>query len=79
MNPEIKIQKDFYLTEASIELPADIGQLSEILKATKTTGKLVIQYNQGSVQGVNVEQRTKISDTQATKIRPLLEIGEKIL
>ena len=79
MNPEIKIQKDFYLTEASIELPTDIGQLSEILKATKTTGKLVIQYNQGSVQGVNVEQRTKISDTQATKIRPLLAIGEKIL
>jgi hypothetical protein len=79
MKPEIKIQRDFYLTEASIELPTDIGQLSEILKATKTTGKLVIQYNQGSVQGVNVEQRTKISDAQAAEIRPLLEIGEKIL
>ena len=79
MKPEIKIQKDFYLTEASIELPTDIGQLSEILKAIKTTGKLVIQYNQGSVQGVNVEQRTKISDDQSTEIRPLLDLGEKIL
>ncbi len=79
MEPKIKIQKDYYLTEASIELPADVEQLNEILKATKTTGKMVIQYNQGSVQGVNIEQRTKISDAQAAEIRPALAIGEKIL
>ena len=79
MEPKIKIQKDYYLTEASIELPADVEQLNEILKATKTTGKMVIQYNQGSVQGVNIEQRTKIPDAQAAEIRPALAIGEKIL
>jgi hypothetical protein len=67
------------LTEASIELPVDVEQLNEILKVTKTTGKMVIQYNQGSVQGVNIEQRTKISDAQAAEIRPALDIGEKVL
>jgi hypothetical protein len=79
MEPKIKIQKDYYLTEASIELPVDVEQLNEILKVTKTTGKMVIQYNQGSVQGVNIEQRTKISDAQAAEIRPALDIGEKVL
>jgi hypothetical protein len=79
MEPKIKIQKDYYLTEVSMELPAEIGQLNEMLKAMKTTGKLVIQYNQGSVQGVNIEQRTRISDAQASEIRPALDIDEKIL
>lgn len=79
MAPEIKIQKDYYVTEASMDLRADLAQLNQILIATKATGKMVVQYNQGSVQGINVEQRTKISDAQSTEIRPLLDIGEKIL
>jgi hypothetical protein len=79
MAVEIKVQKDYYLTEVSIELPTNVSQVDEVLKATKTNGKMVIQYNQGNVQGVNVEQRTKISESQANEIRTLLGIGEKIL
>jgi len=75
----IKVQKDYYLTEVSIELPTNVSQVDEVLKATKTNGKMVIQYNQGNIQGVNVEQRTKISESQANEIRALLGIGEKIL
>jgi hypothetical protein len=79
MAVQIKVQKDYYLTEVSIELPADIRQTDELLQATKTTGKMVVQYNQGSVQGVNLEQRTKISDAQAEEIRKILNVGEKVL
>ena len=79
MAVEIKVQKDYYLTEVSIELPTNVSQVDEVLRATKTNGKMVIQYNQGNVQGVNVEQRTKISESQANEIRALLGIGEKIL
>ena len=79
MAVEIKVQKDYYLTEVSIELPTNVSQVDEVLKATKTNGKMVIQYNQGNVQGVNVEQLTKISESQANEIRALLGIGEKIL
>jgi DNA polymerase III psi subunit len=75
----IKVQKDYYLTEVSIELPTNVSQVDEVLKATKTNGKMVIQYNQDNIQGVNVEQRTKISESQANEIRALLGIGEKIL
>jgi len=79
MKPKIKIQKDYYLTEVSIDLPANIGEIDELLKAIKTTGKTVIQYNQGSVQGINIEQRTKIPDSVAAEIRQLLGIGETSL
>ena len=79
MKPKIKIQKDYYLTEVSIDLPDNIGEIDELLKAIKTTGKTVIQYNQGSVQGINIEQRTKIPDSVAAEIRQLLGIGETSL
>ena len=79
MAVQIKVQKDYYQTEVSVELPTDIQQVNELLQATKTTGKMVVQYNQGSVQGVNLEQRTKISDAQAEKIREILDVGETVL
>jgi|FreactcultureFD7_1027221.scaffolds.fasta_scaffold81761_2 hypothetical protein len=79
MAVQIKVQKDYYLTEVSVELPADIQQTDELLQATRTTGKMVVQYNQGSVQGVNLEQRTKISDAQAEEIRKILDVDETIL
>ena len=79
MAVQIKVQKDYYQTEVSVELPTDIQQVNELLQATKTTGKMVVQYNQGSVQGVNLEQRTKISDAQAEKIRKILDVGETVL
>lgn len=72
----IKVQRDYYLTEVSIELPTDVQQVDALMKATKTNGKMVVQYNQGSVQGVNVEQRTKIPDSKASEIRALLGVGE---
>lgn len=79
MEPKIKIQKDLFNTEASMELPTNIGQLSEILQAIKTTGKMVVQYNQGSVQGINISQIHKIPEALAAEIRAKLQIGAKIL
>jgi hypothetical protein len=79
MAVQIKVQKDYYQTEVSVELPTDIQQVNELLQATRTTGKMVVQYNQGSVQGVNLEQRTKISDAQAAEIRKILDVGETVL
>jgi hypothetical protein len=79
MAVQIKVQKDYYQTEVSVELPADIQQVNELLQATGTTGKMVVQYNQGSVQGVNLEQRTKITEAQAEEIRKILDVGETIL
>jgi hypothetical protein len=74
-----KVQRDYLLTEASISLPVDVSQVDEILKASKTSGRMVVVYNQGAVQGINVEQKTKVSDLQSTKIRSLLAIEDQVL
>ena len=74
-----KVQKDYLLTEARIALPADVAQVHEILRATKTSGKLVILYNDGFVQGINVEQRTKLNEAKSAEIRTLLAVEDKLL
>lgn len=72
----IKVQRDYLLTEASVEASADIKDVDDLLKATKTNGKLIVLYNEGHVQGINVEQRTKLSDIKADKVRRLLKLED---
>jgi hypothetical protein len=79
MAVKIKVQKDYYLTEVTIEPPADLGALDALMKATKGTGKITSLYSQGGPVGVNVEQRTKIPESVAEEIRRLIGIGTKIL
>ena len=76
---KIKVQKDYLRTEASIELPADVAQVHELLKATKTNGKMVVLYNQGFVNGINIEQNTKINNKPSAKIREILDVKDKEL
>ena len=71
-----KVQRDYYLTETSIDLSADVKDVHEVLRASKTSGKMVVLYNNGYVQGINVEQKTKISDAKAAQMRPILDIED---
>jgi len=73
---KIKVQRDYLLTEASVELAGNVSEVDEILKASKSNGKMVVLYNQGCIQGINVEQRTKLSDTNADKVRQLLKLED---
>jgi hypothetical protein len=75
----IKVQKNYYLSEVTMELPTDLGALDDLLKATKASGRIVSLYNQGGVLGVNVEQRTKIPEAVDDEVRRLLGIDSKIL
>jgi hypothetical protein len=75
----IKVQRDYLLTEVSVELPADVKQWDEIMRAAGTNGKMVVLYNQGSVLGINIEQRTKLPEQLATETRAKLKLVEKIL
>jgi hypothetical protein len=76
MSIKIKVQRDYLLTEASVELAGNVSEVDEILKASKSNGKMVVLYNQGCIQGINVEQRTKLSDTNAEKVRQLLKLED---
>lgn len=79
MPVKIKAQKDYYLTEVSVGLPVTVSEVDQLLKATKANGKMVVLYNGGAVQGINVEQRTKISEAKSDEVRPLLDIQTKPL
>jgi hypothetical protein len=74
-----KTQRDYLRTEATIELPADVSQVDELLRAAKTDGKMIVLYNKGYVQGINVEQNTKLSDVKSAQIRKMLEVEDKVL
>lgn len=70
-----KVQKDYFTTEVSMDLPADPGEIDDVLRATKTTGKMVVLYYDGHIQGINVEQKTKMTDAKSGEIRKLLGIA----
>jgi hypothetical protein len=79
MEPKVKAQKDYLRTEASLEAGTDIAQLHDILKATKTNGKMVVLYNEGYIQGINIEQNSKLTDKQADEVRKLVGVKDKEL
>lgn len=77
---KVKTQKSYYVTEFNLELPSHAGELDDTLKAIQTTGKSVTLYNDGSVLGINVEQKEKIpSEVIDQKIRDLLGLDTKFL
>jgi hypothetical protein len=76
----IKSQKSYYTTEFNVELPANSGELHDLLKAMKSTGKTVVLYNQGTILGINVEQKEKVPAGEVDeKIRELLGLGTEFL
>jgi hypothetical protein len=74
---KVNVQRDYLLTEFSVE--ADVSELDHVLKQIKTSGKTVILYNGGAIQGINVEQRTKLTEEQSEKVRQLIGIKDKVL
>lgn len=79
MAVRIKTQKDYLVTEVTIELPCALSELDYLLKSSRGTGKIVAVYCDGGVAGVNVEQRTKISETVAQKVRDLVGVETKMM
>jgi hypothetical protein len=74
---KVKVQRDYLLTEFSVE--ASASELDDVLKSIKTSGKSITLYNNGAVQGINVEQKTKLTEQQSIQIRELINITDKVL
>jgi hypothetical protein len=70
-----KVQKDYFLTEVSIDLPSDPAEIDSVVRAIKTTGKMVTVYYDGHIQGINVEQKTKLTEHQSAEIRRILGLS----
>lgn len=77
MPVKIKATRSYYVTEVSIDLPSDVKDIDALLKQLNASGKMVVLYNCGGTQGVNVEQRTPIPNAIDDQVRDLLELGTK--
>lgn len=78
MDVKVKASKSYYVTEVSVDLPADAREVDELVRGLRTNGKVVSVYNGGNMQGLSIEQRTKIPDGQVDKkIREILGVGAK--
>ncbi len=79
MAVRLKAQKDYLKTEASVEPNTPIAEVDDLLRKTKTSGKMVVLYYNGSVQGINFEQNTKVPEPKSAQIRTLLDLEDKSL
>jgi hypothetical protein len=79
MAVKVTVQKDYLRTEASISPQTPVSEVDELLKATKTNGKLVVLYNEGHIQGINIEQNTKLTGTKSDEVRAIVAVADKNL
>lgn len=79
MQPKIKSQADYLLTEVTLEMPFDVAEADDLMKAMRANGKMVVQYNGGNCPGINIEQKTRISEKIAAEIRAKVGVAEKTL
>ena len=74
----IKASRSYYVTESSIDLPANPADVDAEVRSMNANGKVVTVYNGGNIQGMTLEQRTRISsDASDDKIREILGIGSR--
>jgi hypothetical protein len=71
---KIMAQRDFLVTEVSIELPCDLAELEFLVKTSRGSGRIVAMYQKGGTLGVNIEQKTRIKDNVADRVRSLVGV-----
>lgn len=84
MTVKLQSQNDYLLTEVTIDLPLDreeqgklLGEIDALMRASHGTGKVVAQYSAGGLNGINVEQRSKIRGAAADKVRQIVGVESK--
>jgi len=78
MSIKIKVQRDYLLTEATVET-SDLNALSELLKSAKATGKIVAIYSQGGTVGVSIEQKSLIHESISEEVRKMVGVQDRRL
>lgn len=76
---KITAQKDYLKTEFSVSPSSSVADVDELLRGTKTSGKMIVLYNQGHVQGINVEQNSRLKEGQSDEVRKLIKVATETL
>lgn len=70
----VKINKDFLVTETTVDPKIPVGVVLEWLRSQKKTGQLVVDISQGGTQRVSLLEKTKAPDGVREKIRKLIGV-----
>lgn len=79
MTVKIKSQKDYLVTEVTLEAPCNLNEIEALMRASHGTGKITAMYSGGGVVGVSVEQKARIPESVAQKVRDLVGIENQEL
>jgi hypothetical protein len=84
MPVKLKRQNDYLLTEVAIDLPPDregqaraLTELDNLMRVSHGTGKVIVTYADGGLNGINVEQRTRVQGGTADKVREVAGVVSK--
>lgn len=75
----IKSQKDILATKFSVDLPANLNDVDQLMRLSKSTGTIFAIYSQGGMIGINVEQNTKVPDKVSGEVRNIVGVGTREL
>lgn len=72
--PEVVVidNRDYFFTESTLPPKSDPREIWEFLKENTTTGQLLVDFSQGSVNSIRLKEQTKLDDAQANEIRKTL-------
>ena len=73
----IKSQVDYLLTEVSLDQTSNLADLDQIMRSTKATGKIIVSYSQGGLNGINIEQKARIKANVSDEVRQLIGIDTR--
>lgn len=79
MPMKIIAQKDFLLTEVTIDASASPQEIHDLMRQMKANGRVVTIFNGGTVPAIQIEQKTHLTEERAKKVRAMLHIRDREL
>lgn len=75
---KIKTQRDYLTTEVTIDAAtADLAELDQLMRLSKSTGKIVAVYSQGGLMNVNLDQKSHIAEKVSEEVRKKVGVNNK--
>jgi len=68
----VKTNVDYLVTQTTLDPRLPVDTVVTVLRKRKTTGKLTFDLSQGSVQRVELTEKTKADGLKSRKVRDVL-------
>jgi hypothetical protein len=76
---KINSQQDYFETKITVDPKCEVAEVSDVLKALKINCRIVVLYNGGAVQAINIEIHRKVNDEKSDQVRALLGLTSVLI